>query len=184
MMSPLESLWEYAPVGIPYGVSDSMNRPRQLLSLMALLGSLPLLGGCEESSSGACDGTIDGEVFNLRVYNCLNDDIYVQVNDRNVGIVDAYDAETELCGATNLGSFPQCSTTEITVTGYELVGATFEWDDSAMQNSSNGCWIMPIYGKIDGVVLNPDAELPSMDPAVDLETQGCKNIIVNDPSEE
>jgi len=146
------------------------------------LSSLLTSTACEPPASGECTGIIDGDVYNLRIYNCLDSELFVLVNGRTVGTVKAYDEDTEICGGTNLGSLPQCSEGEITVEGYEVTGDQFEWDDSALRFSPNGCWIVGKYSILDGEIVHPGAQLPVLEPDVPEES-ACRGIIVK-PYEE
>lgn len=152
------------------------------MSLALSLAALVSTTACEPPASGGCTGIVDGDVYNLRIYNCLDSDMFVLVNGRTIGTVDRYDEDTELCGGTNLSSFPQCSEGEITIEGYELYGDSFEWDDSALRDSENGCWIVGIYNKLDGEILHPDAKLPQLEPTLP-DDSSCRGIIVNEYEE-
>lgn len=144
-----------------------------------LLGGLSVMSlGCGEAVSGGCydnkQGEQDGQVYNLRVYNCSSIDLYINVNGRNVGLVDAYDFDLEVCGVTELGSFPQCSTGYISAENPAFESTRIEWTVDALRENPNGCWIDAYWTFIDDPHFQDiEINLPDVEPAI-TQDQRCQ----------
>jgi hypothetical protein len=148
-----------------------MRTSRSAWLLLMAGSSLISSAGCNESSSGACTDQVDGDIYNLRIYNCTRGEVTVRVNDRDVGTVSAYDPDTEVCGVTDLGSFPQCSVGVVQAFGNSTISQTINWSADAMNLNANGCWVV-------GTLEDPsvtDATLPSVDTPASPE---CKYLEV------
>lgn len=158
---------------------NGMNGMRWPGLTAVVLAGLSLLElGCGEAVSGGCydvdQGEQDGQVYNLRVYNCSSVDLYINVNGRNVGVVDAYDFDREVCGVTELGSFPQCSTGYISAENPAFSSTTIEWTVDALRENPNGCWIDAYWVYIDDPHYEDiEINLPDVEPPI-TQDQRCQ----------
>lgn len=159
-----------------------MLRQSQLAALSLIVGA-GVFCACEPAASGACDGKIDGDVFNLVVYNCIDQDIYIEYNLRNVGKVDPINKD-DVCGVTYIGALPQCSTGEITADGYQLYSTRLVWSDSLMLENTNGCWVSVIYDRVIGQEVSSNYTLPSLPAQVPAETNDCLPLNLEEPEGE
>ena len=116
--------------------------------------------GCEDAS-GSCEGKIDGDVYAIRLFNCTEGTMTVRVNDRMVGSVEAID-ETGLCGVTDFGTFPQCSTGKIEAYSYNSVTETLWWNEDAVNLNPNNCWLVATI--VDASLDPSHFEMPAVDP--------------------
>ena len=155
--------------------------PRILPALCLCSGIV--LTSCESPATGVCDGKIDGEVFNLVVDNCIDQDIYVEYNLRNVGKVDPINKD-QVCGVTYIGELPQCSTGEITADGYQLYSSRLVWSESLMQQNTNGCWISVILDQKIGAEPVTNYILPPPPEEMPDQVNNCLPLNLEDPVDE
>lgn len=124
-----------------------------------------VFGGCNDSSSGACTGKLDGEIYYVRAFNCTRSDLTVRVNDRDVGTVEPASEDGE-CSYTDLGAFPQCDSGEVHAYGNALITDNeFEWNEDALELNKNGCWL--VFTVIDPAYTDyemPEDVTPNSDP--------------------
>lgn len=125
--------------------------------------------GCDYESSGNCTGKIDGDLYQLQVYNCTASEMLVKVNGRKVGRVEQMD-DTLTCGVTYLGTFPQCTNGVIDAYAYETVTQRILWSEEDVSNSVDGCWVV-------GIIVDSDTDeeaivLPGIE---DITGPACNN---------
>ncbi len=136
----------------------SPERAAWLVGLGFALGAVSV--ACNDVS-GNCDGKIDGDLYELRIYNCSSDEMTVKVNERTVGSVEAAD-EDGICGVTDLGSFPQCSTGKIEAYAYQTLTDKLKWSEDAVNLNPDGCWVIAVI--MGSYTETEHFELPAVDP--------------------
>jgi len=119
------------------------------------------LCGCGDEASGNCTGTIDGDIYALRIYNCTQGTMTIKVNGRAVGTVQGLD-ENDVCGVNDLGTFAQCSNGKVEAYSSDSVTEKLTWSEDAVSLNPDGCWI--VLRIIDSYFDSSNYSMPSVDP--------------------
>ncbi len=137
-----------------------MTRVRTTLGMLlgAFLGTL--LVNCSDVS-GNCDGLIDGDLYELRIFNCTDGVMTVKVNGRAVGSVEPVN-DNDVCGVTDFGTFPQCTTGKIEAYAYQTLTDKLKWNEDAVNLNPDRCWVVATI--VDNYYDAGSYELPAVDP--------------------
>ncbi len=156
-----------------------MGSIRWAVLLMGMGSALGVMAGCSESS-GSCDGTNldpEGDLFYLRLYNCVAEPGTVYINDRAVGELPGYDSDANICPGMDFGSFPQCGVGEIRVVTANTESFVVNWSPEAVADNDDECWLVYQYGEPEE---DDEYELGSITPEL-YENDLCskENIVTN-----